>query len=84
MATLKQRRLSDQRRQKRFREAQLAEGKRPVTAFISKKAQDVLNEKKTETGETNSAIIERAILNLRPKPQLRRKPKPQLKRRKAK
>ena len=81
MATLVQRRSVDKRRQQRFRLRKSAEGKKPVTAYISETAQRILNEQKEKTGESHSEIVERAILNLKPK-LVRRKTKPALYKRK--
>ena len=64
MVTLKERRQTDRNRQQRWRNRQQAKGKRQVSAMISLKAQLILNREKKRTGENNSAIIERAILNL--------------------
>ncbi len=64
MATLYQRRLADKKRRARWVERQKAEGKKLVSAVLSKEAQAVLNSEKERTGESNSAVIERALLNL--------------------
>jgi len=71
---LLRRRNSDRDRQRRFRERQLDDGKKSVTAFLTPEAQTILDAEKDRTGESNSDVIERAIMNLKPK----------LKRRKAK
>ena len=70
---LLRRRGTDNDRQQRFRERQLAEGKKAVTAYISPKAQAILDAEKDRTGESNSDIIEKAILNLKPNPKLKRR-----------
>ena len=67
---LLRRRNSDKERQRRFRERQLDAGKKPITAYISTKAQFILNREKRKTGKSTSEIIEQAILNLKPKSQL--------------
>ena len=64
MATLHDRRRADRRRQTRWRERQREEGKKQISAMISLKAQLILNREKRRTGETNSDVIERAILSL--------------------
>lgn len=64
MATLKQRRKSDRDRRARWVERQRKEGKRIVTAVLGTKAQAVLIDEKERTGESNTAIIERALLSL--------------------
>ncbi|NNF99733.1 MAG: hypothetical protein HKM93_10165 [Desulfobacteraceae bacterium] len=64
MATLKERRESDRIRQKRWKENQKNKGKKMISAMISLKAQIILNREKKQTGESNSAVIERAILSL--------------------
>ena len=64
MTTLKERRRADRERQAQWRRRQLSQGKRQVSAMISLKAQLVLNREKKRTGESNSAVIERAILKL--------------------
>jgi hypothetical protein len=68
MATLKDRRRSDRLRQTRWRQRQREEGRKQISAMISLKAQIILNREKRRTGETNSEIIERVILNLTQKP----------------
>jgi hypothetical protein len=62
MATLKDRRRSDRLRQTRWRQRQHAEGKKQISAMVSLKAQIILNREKKRTGESNSQVIERAIL----------------------
>lgn len=64
MTTIHDRRNSDRRRQKRWRERQVEQGKKQISAMISLKAQLVLHREKKRSGETNSQIIERAILAL--------------------
>ena len=64
MATLKDRRRSDQLRQARWRQRQHNNGKKQVSAMISLKAQIILTREKKRTGETNSEVIERLILSL--------------------
>jgi hypothetical protein len=64
MATIYERRNSDRKRQKRWRERQLSQGKKQISAMISLKAQLILNREKKRSGETNSQVIERAILKL--------------------
>jgi hypothetical protein len=64
MATLKERRHSDRQRQARWRQRQRQEGRKQVTAMISLKAQIILKREKKRTGESNSEVIERAILLL--------------------
>ena len=64
MVTLSDRRKNDRERQKRWRERRLMEGSRQVSAMISLKAQLILKREKKRTGETNSQVIERAILKL--------------------
>jgi len=72
---LLRRRETDKERQRRYRERQLDDGKKAVTAYLSPKAQTILDGEKNRTGESNSEIIERAILNLKTKPQLKRRKK---------
>jgi hypothetical protein len=64
MATLKDRRRSDQQRQARWRQRQRDHGKKQISAMVSLKAQIILNREKKRTGETNSEVIERLILSL--------------------
>lgn len=64
MATLKDRRRSDRLRQMRWRQRQREDGRKQISAMISLKAQILLNREKKRTGETNSEIIDRLILNL--------------------
>ncbi len=64
MATLTQRRKTDRDRQNRWRQRQRDQGKKQVSAMISLKAQLILSREKKRTGESNSQVIERAILNL--------------------
>jgi len=64
MSTLHDRRRADRLRQTRWRERQRVEGKKQISAMISLKAQLILSREKRRTGETNSDIIERAILAL--------------------
>ncbi len=52
-------------RQRKWKERQKKEGKKPLSVMISKKTHEVLSEEKEKTGETFPAIVERAILNLR-------------------
>jgi hypothetical protein len=64
MPTIHDRRKSDRQRQKRWREKQISQGKKQISAMISLKAQLILNREKKRSGETNSQVIERAILKL--------------------
>lgn len=64
MATIADRRKTDRARQQRWRDRQRSQGKKQISAMISLKAQLILSREKKRTGETNSDIIERAILNL--------------------
>lgn len=64
MSTLRERRRSDRERQTRWRQSQRNQGKKQISAMISLKAQIILNREKKRTGESNSEIVERAILNL--------------------
>ena len=64
MATLKQRRVSDRLRQKRWRENQHRKGKKQLSVMISLKAQIILNREKRRTQSTTSEIIEKAVLLL--------------------
>ena len=64
MASLSDRRKTDRERQKRWRERQSREGKKQIAVMISLKAQLILSREKKRTGETNSQVIERAILQL--------------------
>jgi hypothetical protein len=64
MSTLRERRRSDRERQTRWRQSQRNQGKKQISSMISLKAQIMLNREKKRTGESNSEIIERAILNL--------------------
>lgn len=64
MATLNQRRKTDRERQQRWRERQIKDGKKQISAMISLKAQIILNREKRRTNGTTSEVIEKAILNL--------------------
>jgi hypothetical protein len=64
MPTIHDRRKSDRQRQKRWREKQTSQGKKQISAMLSLKAQLILNREKKRRGETNSQVIERAILKL--------------------
>ena len=64
MATLSERRKADRDRRARWVKRQRLKGKKIVSAVLSRNAQDVLNSEKAKTGENNSAVIERALLNL--------------------
>lgn len=64
MASLAERRKTDRERQKRWRQRQNNQGKKQISVMISLKAQLILNREKKRAGETNSEVIERAILNL--------------------
>lgn len=64
MTTLAQRRKTDRERQKRWRQRQHNQGKKQISVMISLKAQLILHREKKRTGQTNSEIIERAILEL--------------------
>jgi hypothetical protein len=64
MPTIHDRRKSDRQRQKRWREKQISQGKKQISAVISLKAQLILNREKKRSGETNSQVIERALLKL--------------------
>ena len=64
MTTLKERRTTDRERQRRWRERQKQQGNKTITANISLKAQVLLKREKKKTGESTSAVVERAILNL--------------------
>jgi hypothetical protein len=64
MASLAERRKTDRERQKRWRRRQNNQGKKQISVMISLKAQLILNREKKRAGETNSEVIERAILNL--------------------
>jgi len=61
---MKQRLAGERDRQRRWRLRQREKGLKPVAGMISQEAQAVLNAAKKETGETTSAILEKAILNL--------------------
>ena len=64
MATLSDRQKADRDRRAKWVKRQRVKGKKIISAVISRNAQDVLNSEKERTGESNSAIIERALLNL--------------------
>lgn len=64
MATLKERRDADKKRVTAWRDRQAKEGKKNVSITISKEAYEVLMMEKKRTGESNSAIVERALLAL--------------------
>lgn len=64
MASLADRRKTDRERQKRWRQRQNTQGKKQISVMISLKAQLMLNREKKRAGETNSEVIERAILKL--------------------
>jgi hypothetical protein len=50
---------------KRWRERQKAEGKTSFTVLLSQEARTILTEEKEKTGESNAAIVERAIKTLK-------------------
>ena len=64
MATLSDRRKADRDRRARWVKRQRVNGKKIVSAVLSRNAQDALCKEKERTGESNSAVIERALLNL--------------------
>ncbi len=64
MSTLKERRDADKKRVTAWRKRQAEEGKKNLSITISKEAHEVLIAEKGRTGETNSAIVERALLAL--------------------
>lgn len=64
MATLKERRTTDRNRQRRWRERQIQQGRKQISAVISLKAQIILNRQKRRHNATTSEIIEKAILQL--------------------
>ena len=64
MVTLSDRRKTDRERQNRWRKRRIGEGKKQVSAMISLKAQLILTREKKRFRETNSQVIERAILEL--------------------
>jgi hypothetical protein len=64
MATLSDRRKADRGRRARWVKRQRVNGKKIVSAVLSRNAQDALNREKERTGENNSVVIERALLNL--------------------
>lgn len=78
------RRKATTERQKRFRERQKAAGKKALVVYLSDESRDYLNKIRAATRETNSEIIERALIELSSKPKLIKRRQPQLvKRRKA-
>ena len=66
--TIEERLKTDSERQQRFREKYGKAGKKAVIAILSPKALAKLKRVKAQTGDTNSQIIERAILQYAPKP----------------
>ena len=64
MATLKERREADKRRVKAWRERQAKKGKKNLSVTITLEAHEKLQQEKERTGETNSEVVERALLNL--------------------
>ena len=65
MATLKERRESDRRRNEKWRKKQSEIGKKAYNIFLTKEAQGILNWEKENNGGTNSDVIERALKLLR-------------------
>ena len=61
---MKKRLASERDRQYRWRLRQKEKGLHPVAGMISKEASNILHAEKKITGETTSAILEKAILNL--------------------
>ena len=55
----------DAQRIKRWRERRRAEGKKSFTLVLSKESQEILDSEKEMTGETYSAIVEKALLGLK-------------------
>lgn len=61
---MKKRLAGERDRQHRWRLRQKEKGLQPVAGMISKEAGRILHAEKKITGETTSAILEKAILNL--------------------
>ncbi len=64
MATIEQRRKTDRKRQKRWRKKKLAEGNKQTLLMLTPKAQKVLKNEKSRTGEPYVQIINRAIISI--------------------
>lgn len=64
MSTLNERRATDRKRQKKWRDKQRKEGKKQISAMLSLKAQIILNREKRRNNASTSDIIERAVLQL--------------------
>ncbi len=64
MKTTKERREVDRKRQEKYRNKQTKLGKKTITATISKEAYEALYAIKNRTGESNSSVVERALLSL--------------------
>ena len=64
MTTLKQRREGDKRRVQEWRKRQINKGKKGLSIMISLEAYQVLKDLKEKTGESNAAVVERALLAL--------------------
>lgn len=64
MSTLKERRATDRKRQKKWRDKQRKEGKKQISAMLSLKAQIILNREKRRNNASTSDVIERAVLQL--------------------
>ena len=55
---------SSKDRQRKWKEKQRSEGKKPVTVMLSEKAYEILETETEKTKENQQTVIERAILNL--------------------
>ncbi len=64
MTTIEERRKTDRKRQRRWRERKLAEGNKQTLLMLSPKAQKVLKREKGRTGASYVQIINRAIISI--------------------
>lgn len=64
MVTLKERKETDKKRVAAWRERQAKQGKKNISLVVSQEAYKILQAEKKKTGETHSAIIERALSGL--------------------
>ena len=67
MVTIHQRRKTDRERQMRWRRNKLTEGSKDIHIMLVPKAQRILDQEKSRTGESYAQIINRAIIDLKDK-----------------
>lgn len=65
MATLRERRLADQKRRQRWMERQKEKGHKAFTIMLTPEMQKILAEESNRTGRAKSALVGEAILNLK-------------------